>query len=127
MITDGAVRLTLPATDYERAKNFWGQQLGFEATDEDPGGIEYKAGQGTAFYVFPSSGKASGDHTQAAFEVSDLDATVADLRSRGVTFEEYDGPDLKTEDGIATMGPVRGAWFKDSEGNMIGVVEQANP
>jgi predicted enzyme related to lactoylglutathione lyase len=124
MITDAAVRLTLPASDYERAKRFWGEQLGFTAGEEDPGGIEYKAGQGTGFYVFPSSGKASGDHTQGAFEVSDLDATIADLRSRGVTFEEYDTPELKTENGIATQGDFRGAWFKDSEGNMIGVVEQ---
>ena len=126
MITSARVGLTLPAIDFERAKRFWGEQLGFEAGEEDPGGIEYKAGGGTNFYVFPSSGKASGDHTQASFEVADLDATVADLKGRGVILEEYNTPDLKTENGIATMGPLRGAWFKDSEGNLIAVVEEMN-
>ena len=125
MITSAKVGLTLPAIDYERAKRFWGEQLGFEAVEEDPGGIEYKAGEGTSFFVFPSSGKASGDHTQASFGVSDLDATVADMKARGVTFEEYDLPEFKTENSIASMGPLRGAWFKDSEGNLIGVVEES--
>jgi catechol 2,3-dioxygenase-like lactoylglutathione lyase family enzyme len=123
VITEATVYVTLPAADYDRARHFWGDQLGFEVESENPGGTSYKSGAGTSFLVFPSGGKASGDHTQAAFRVSDIEKAVADLQSRGVIFEDYDTPQLKTVNGIATTGPARGAWFKDSEGNMIGVVE----
>jgi len=55
--------------------------------------------------------------------VPDVAALVADLKSKGVVFEEYDWPGLKTIEGIATNGPHRSAWFKDSEGNLIGLMQ----
>jgi catechol 2,3-dioxygenase-like lactoylglutathione lyase family enzyme len=123
MITDAVVHVTLPASDYDRARRFWGEQVGFEVESEHPGGTVYKAGGGTHFLVFPSGGKASGDHTQAGFTVSDIESTVADLKGRGVIFEDYDMPGLKTENSIATTGEDRAAWFRDSEGNMVGVIQ----
>ena len=81
----------------------------------------YELSGGTGFAVFLSSGKASGTHTQLALEVPDVEAAVKDLRARGLKFEEYDSPELKTVNGVAEIGGTKVAWFKDSEGNLIAV------
>ena len=108
------------------------EQLGLEPVDERPGGLLYRCG-GCEFALFQSVGAASGEHTQMGWEVDDVDdvdAAVAELRARGVVFEEVDVPGLRTVDGIAEVegnypskGGVgeRAAWFKDSEGNLIGM------
>lgn len=74
-------------------------------------------------FVYPSQGTARGTHTQAGWLTSNIEAEVADLQSRGVVFEEYDLPGLKTVNGIATVGSDKTAWFKDSEGNLLVVVQ----
>ena len=113
----------LPAQDLERAKAFYRDKVGLTATQErDPmGGLLYELSDGTGFAVFLSSGKSSGTHTQLALEVPDLDAAVKDLRARGLKFEEYDSPGLKTKDGIAEIAGTKVAWFKDSEGNLVAI------
>ncbi|AKJ10599.1 glyoxalase [Streptomyces incarnatus] len=119
----------LPAGDLERARRFYADKLGLEPVDERPGGLLYQCG-GTDFVVFRSTGTSPGTFTQMAFEVDDLDAVVAELRRRGVVFEEVDLPGLRTQDGIAEIEGnylskgargERGAWFRDSEGNLLGV------
>ena len=112
---------TLPAQDLERAKAFYRDKLGLSPTLEAGFGLLYELAPGTGFGVFPSSGKASGTHTQMAIDVEDVEQAVKDLQARGVQFEEYDTPTLKTVDGIADMGGSKGAWFKDSEGNLIAI------
>jgi catechol 2,3-dioxygenase-like lactoylglutathione lyase family enzyme len=128
-LAGGKVANRLPAQDLERARRFYAEKLGLEPVEERPGGLLYRAGSGE-FALFESAGAPSGEHTQMGWEVDDLDAVVAELRERGVTFEEYDLPGLKTVDGIATVegnypskGAVgeRGAWFHDSEGNLLGI------
>jgi predicted enzyme related to lactoylglutathione lyase len=113
----------LPAQDLERAKAFYHDKLGLTPIQErDPmGGLLYELSGGTGFSVFLSSGKASGTHTQMALEVPDLDAAIKDFRARGLKFEEYDSPGLKTKDGIAEIAGTKVAWFKDSEGNLIAI------
>jgi 4-hydroxyphenylpyruvate dioxygenase-like putative hemolysin len=81
----------------------------------------YQMAGGTGFGVFRSGGTPSGTHTQMALEVPDVEQAVKDFRARGVKFEEYDSPMLKTVDGIADIGGTKAAWFKDSEGNVIGL------
>jgi catechol 2,3-dioxygenase-like lactoylglutathione lyase family enzyme len=128
MLSDGRVAPRLPAQDLERARAFYAEKLGLEPTEERPGGLRYQLGNGE-FVLFESAGAPSGEHTQMAVEVEDLESTVAELRSRGVVFEEYDFPGLTTTDGIADIegnypskgSGERGAWFRDSEGNMIGL------
>jgi catechol 2,3-dioxygenase-like lactoylglutathione lyase family enzyme len=128
MLKEGKVATRLPAQDLERARAFYADKLGLEPVEVRPGGMRYTCAAGE-FVVFQSTGASSGDHTQMAFEVDDLAGTVADLRSRGVTFEEYDTPGFTTVDGIADIDgnypskgtAERGAWFRDSEGNLIGV------
>jgi len=90
-------------------------RFGFEVLEETPAGTYYRAGDGTYFAVTRSSGAASGTHTQMGFRVADIVAEVAQLRDRGVVFEEYETP--KTVDGIATLPVGRSAWFKDPDGN----------
>lgn len=113
---------TLPAQDIERAKAFYAERLGLSPTSEDKVGVHFVVG-GTRFRLFRSGGTASGSHTQLALMVGDVKAQVSALRSRGLKFEEYDYPNLKTVDGIADLGYAKAAWFKDSEGNLLGIAE----
>lgn len=115
------VGTTLPAQDIARAKAFYRDKLGLTPTQEDALGLLYELDAGTGFGLFPSSGKPSGTHTQMAIEVEDVEQSVKDLQAKGVKFEEYDTPMLKTVNGVADMGGTKGAWFKDSEGNLIAV------
>jgi catechol 2,3-dioxygenase-like lactoylglutathione lyase family enzyme len=129
MLENSDVATRLPAKDLERARAFYAEKLGLEPVEERPGGLRYRCGN-SYFVLFTSAGAASGTHTQMGWEVDDIEAVVSALRSRGVVFEEYDLPGLTTVDGIADIegnypskGGVgeRGAWFHDSEGNLIGV------
>src|SRR5262245_52295401 len=129
MLRDSEVAARLPAQDLERAKKFYAEKLGLQPTEERHGGLRYRCGRGL-FSVFESAGRPSGEHTQLAWEVEDIEETVAELRARGVLFEEYDLPDMKTNNGIAEVKgnyPSRGgvgekaAWFRDSEGNLLGI------
>jgi catechol 2,3-dioxygenase-like lactoylglutathione lyase family enzyme len=128
MLKDGRVATRLPAQDLERARAFYTEKLGLEPAEEREGGLRYVCAGGE-FALFESAGAAAGDHTQMGWEVEDIEATARELRSRGVVFEEYDLPGLKTVDGIAEIegnypskgSGERGAWFRDSEGNMLGI------
>jgi catechol 2,3-dioxygenase-like lactoylglutathione lyase family enzyme len=111
----------MPAQDLDRARGFYADTLGLTPGEENPGAIAFSAGDGTQFTVFKTTGKPSGDHTQMGFTVDDIEAVVDDLRGRGVQFEEYEEP--KTNNGIADLGPVKAAYFHDSEGNLLGVVQ----
>ena len=114
---------TLPAQDIKRARKFYEETLGLTPYLETPdGGASYKTGN-TGFGVFPSSGKSSGDHTQIGLEIEDVKSTVSELKGRGVKFEDYDFPGLKTEGGILATEVMTGAWFKDSEGNLLGLIQ----
>jgi catechol 2,3-dioxygenase-like lactoylglutathione lyase family enzyme len=130
VLKNGRVAARLPAQDLERARVFYSEKLGLEPTEERQGGLRYVCAGGE-FALFESRGSAAGDHTQMGWEVEDIEATVRELRSRGVVFEEYDVPGLKMVDGIAEIEgnyPSKGtgeraAWFRDSEGNMLGIGE----
>jgi catechol 2,3-dioxygenase-like lactoylglutathione lyase family enzyme len=100
MLERSNVAARLPAQDLARAKSFYRDKLGLTPSEERPGGLRYQCGNGW-FSLFESAGVPSGNHTQLAWEVDDVDATVAQLRARGVLFEEYDLPGLKTVNGIA--------------------------
>ncbi len=116
------VGAALPAQDIKRARQFYEQKIGLKPSEETPdGGVMYVIGE-TGFSVFPSTGKASGDHTQMMFDVDDFDGTVRELKGVGVKLEEYDFPNFKTRDGIVDMPDgTKGAWFKDTEGNLVAI------
>lgn len=128
LLQNADVATRLPAQDLQRARAFYADKLGLEPVEERPGGLHYRCRSGH-FALFQSGGVASGTHTQMAFEVDDIEAVVAELRARGVVFEEVDVPGLRTVNGIADVDgnyPSKGigeraAWFRDSEGNLIGI------
>ena len=116
----------LPAQDLDRARAFYRDRLGLTPVEERDGGLRYVVASGE-FHLFLSTGKASGESTQVGFEVDDIDAVIAELRSRGVVFGEIDAPGFKVVDGIIEVegnypskgGGERGIFFHDSEGNLL--------
>ncbi len=115
----------IPAQDIKRARSFYEQKIGLKPGEEQPdGGAMYQTGE-TGFLIFPSMGKASGDHTQMAFEVEDVPSAVTELKSKGIMLEEYDYPEFKSQDGLVDMPDgTKGAWFKDTEGNLIALTQR---
>jgi tRNA-Thr(GGU) m(6)t(6)A37 methyltransferase TsaA len=131
----GRAATRLPAQDLGRARRFYSEKLGLEPSEERPGGLRYRMAAGE-FALFQSTGCPSGEHTQMGWEVDDLDEVVRDLRERGVVFEEYEVPGLTTVDGIAEVegnypskrsSGERAAWFRDSEGNLLGIGQPIRP
>jgi catechol 2,3-dioxygenase-like lactoylglutathione lyase family enzyme len=128
MLQSGAVAARLPAQDLERARRFYADKLGLEPAEERPGGLLYRCASGE-FALFQSAGSPSGSHTQMAWEVDDIEAAVAQLEARGVIFEQYDLPGLRTLKGLTEIPdnyPSKGVgeravWFKDSEGNLLAI------
>ena len=124
MLGDRRCGTMLPAGDFERAKQWYMDVLGMKPVYEDPSGAQYQAGGGTEFWLYPSQFAGTNQATALAFLAPDLSADIEELRSRGVTFEEYDLPGITTVDGVAEFpNGDRGAWFKDSEGNIIALFE----
>jgi|SRR5690606_1358802 len=123
MLTDASVYATIPARDFDRAKHFYKDTLGLQMVEESPEGASFLCGD-TQLYVYPTFSEEIAGHTLASWVVADLEAEMADLRDRGITFEEYDLPGFKTEGGIVEAGAERAAWFKDSEGNTLSINER---
>jgi catechol 2,3-dioxygenase-like lactoylglutathione lyase family enzyme len=119
MLSDSPVTAALPCSDLERAKGWYQDKLGLSSSTDDPGGAQYDCADGTRFVLFPSSGASDGSFTQVGFDVEDLEAEVAELKGRGVEFEEYEF----TVNAIADMDGDKSAWFKDSEGNLIALFQ----
>lgn len=121
MLSTSVVTPCLPAVDAARAKKFYTKSLGLKFIKDDvSGGMLFEAGQGSKIYVYPRAA-TKADHTAASFSVEDIAAEVKALKAKGVKFEEYNTDQIKTVDSIATWGPVKAAWFKDSEGNILGL------
>lgn len=129
LLPKATVGTSIPTQDIERAKAFYRDKLGLTPTDRGvpnpTGNVYYVLGDGTFLFLFESMGRPSGDHTQLAFEVGDLNAVVDELIGNGLVFEQYDYPDLKTDErGIVDFEDERAAWFKDSEGNLAVIVQR---
>jgi predicted enzyme related to lactoylglutathione lyase len=125
MLQQARVAAIVPVSDVEAAIRFYGDTLGLRLKERrsdlpENREAEFEAGDGTLL-VYESVGAGQSRHTVAGFRVDDIDAVVTGLRERGVVFEEYDLPDLKTEGGIAALGNVRAAWCKDPDGNILAV------
>jgi catechol 2,3-dioxygenase-like lactoylglutathione lyase family enzyme len=123
MLANSLAVTTVAVTDVDRAKRFYQEQVGLTLMDETPSGCWFGAGNGSRLTV--RRGQPNVGQTVAHFEVDDLEAVIADLTSRGIAFEEYETP--KTVNSIAQIGPARGAWFKDPDGNVLGLREGPRP
>jgi catechol 2,3-dioxygenase-like lactoylglutathione lyase family enzyme len=113
----------IPAADLARARKFYEDKLGFKPAREIAGGVIYEFGDHTACFMYPTSNAGTSKASQAFWQVENVESEVAELKARGVKFEEYDMPDLKTRGGIATAGGAKAAWFKDSEGNILAIIQ----
>lgn len=123
MLKDAPIVPYIPATDVRRARRFYEQKVGLVAREEFAGGVVYECGDRSWIYLYPTSNAGTSKASQAFWEVDDVEAEVADLKSRGVVFEDYDMPGLKTVNGVATGGGTKAAWFKDSEGNILAIIQ----
>lgn len=122
MLTNSPIRPTIPVVDLNRAKRFYETTLGLKPipknNDTTSGIVIFECGNSTLIELY-QRGPSKADHTVATFEVSNIEEEVNMLRGKGVNFEEYNMPEIKTQNGIATQGSVKAAWFKDSEGNIL--------
>jgi catechol 2,3-dioxygenase-like lactoylglutathione lyase family enzyme len=123
MLNDSPLYAVIPVSDLLEARRFYEEVLGIPPVRESETEILYRAGD-TRFAVYPSQGAGSARHTLGSFIVEHIEAVVAELRSRGVSFEEYDEPELRTVNGIARLGPDKVAYFKDPSGNILALVQE---
>ena len=124
MLRDHDVAATLAVTDMDAARSFYEGTLGLERVLEAPDGVVYSAGN-SRLMVYRSDFAGTNRATAATWAVGDeLESTVQDLRTKGVAFEHYDLPGTTRDGDIHEMGGMRGVWFKDPDGNIIGLVNQ---
>ena len=123
MLNNAPIVPYIPATNVARARAFYEQQVGLVPREEVAGGVVYECGKGSWIFLYPSAGAGTSQASQAFWQVEDVEAEVAALKTRGVVFEDYDMPGLKTVNGIADTGGTKAAWFKDSEGNIMALIQ----
>src|SRR2546429_9960893 len=122
MLTTAPIRAYIPVSNLQRARRFYEQTVGLEPGEEYGGGVIYTCG-GAEGFMYPTPNAGTSRASQAFWQVADVEREVAELKSRGVKFEEYDSPGMKMVNSIATAGGAKSAWFKDSEGNIMAVIQ----
>ena len=115
----------IPVKDVAKARQFYEQKLGFKPKEEVGHGVVYEFAEHTACFLYPTPNAGTSKASQAFWQVDDVEREVAELKSKGVKFEEYDMPGMKTENGIMTAGGAKSAWFKDPDGNIMAIVQDA--
>lgn len=123
MLTTAPIRAYIPASNVARARKFYEEVIGLKPKEDFAGGVIYECG-GTEVFLYPTSNAGTSKASQAFWQVSDVEAEVAELRARGLTFEEYDMPGIEMKNGIAVGGGAKTAWFKDTEGNILAISQR---
>jgi len=123
MLQNSPLYSYIPARDVERARAFYERTLGFKPKIEINGGVVYEFSKGTACFLYPTPNAGTSQASQAFWEVDDVEREVAELKARGVVFENYDMPGDKSPSGVVTAGGAKAAWFKDSEGNIMAIIQ----
>jgi len=117
----------IPVKDVVRARQFYEGKVGLKPKKEQAGGVVYEFGERTGCFLYPTPNAGTSRASQAFWQVDDIEREVAELKSRGVKFEEYDVPEMKTVNGIAVAGGAKSAWFKDTEGNIMALIQELSP
>lgn len=124
MLTDASVTTILPVINLNRAREFYETTLGLKPLGmKQDGKFEFATGNGAVVALFPKPGGTKADHTAISFQVRNILEAIGDLKKRGVVFEDYDLPGLKTVDHVCVLGAEKAAWFKDPEGNYLCIHE----
>jgi predicted enzyme related to lactoylglutathione lyase len=126
VLKNAAIVPYIPVSDVARARRFYEQKVGLRAKEEYAGGVIYECGEGSWVFMYPSAGAATSKASTAFWAVDDVEAEVRELKARGVVFEEYDTPGIKTVNSIATAGGAKTAWFKDTEGNILAMSQRVS-
>jgi predicted enzyme related to lactoylglutathione lyase len=113
----------IPVKDLARARQFYEQKVGLKPKEERVGGVIYEFADRTLCFMYPTPNAGSSTASQAFWQVDDVEREVTELKRRGVKFEEYRTPEIQTRDGIASPGDTKAAWFKDTEGNIMALIE----
>ncbi len=122
MLQNAPMYSYIPAKDVAWARKFYEQKLGFKPKQETAGGVVYEFARGTACFLYPTPNAGTSQASQAFWQVEDIEREVAELKARGVKFEKYDMPEMD-ENGISTAGGAKAAWFKDTEGNILALIQ----
>jgi predicted enzyme related to lactoylglutathione lyase len=122
MLQDAPMYSYIPAKDVPRARRFYEEKLRFKPKQETAGGVIYEFAKGTACFLYPTPNAGTSQASQAFWQVDDLEREMAELKARGVNFEKYDIPGMD-ENGISTAGGAKAAWFKDTEGNIMALIQ----
>jgi catechol 2,3-dioxygenase-like lactoylglutathione lyase family enzyme len=122
MLQDAPMYSYIPAKDVVRARKFYEEKLGFRPKQETAGGVVYEFGKETACFLYPTPNAGTSQASQAFWQVENIEREVAYLKSRGVKFEKYDMPEMD-ENGISIAGGAKAAWFKDTEGNIMALIQ----
>jgi predicted enzyme related to lactoylglutathione lyase len=123
MLSAAPIRAYIPVSNVARARKFYEETIGLKPKQEYAGGVIYECG-GAEVFMYPTSNAGTSKASQAFWQVADVEAEVADLKARGVKFEEYDMPGVTMKNSIATAGGAKTAWFKDPEGNILAVSQR---
>ena len=126
MLQTSPIYAYIPARDVARARRFYEQKLGLVPKQEIAGGVVYQFAERTACFLYPTPNAGTSQASQAFWQVADVEREVAELKGRGVEFEAYDVPGgEKSPSGVVTAGGAKAAWFKDSEGNIMAIIQDA--
>ena len=123
MLRNAPIRAYIPVSDVSRARKFYEDIVGLKPGEEYAGGVIYECG-GTEVFMYPTPNAGTSKASQAYWQVDDVEAEAAELKARGVKFEEYDMPGMTMKNSIATAGGAKTAWFKDTEGNILAVSQR---
>jgi predicted enzyme related to lactoylglutathione lyase len=123
MLQDSPMYAYIPAKDMARARQFYEQKVGLKPSQESNGGVVYEFGGGTACFLYPTPNAGTSQASQAFWSVADVDREIEALKARGVVFEVYDMPGEKSAAGAINAGGAKAAWFKDSEGNIMALIQ----
>jgi predicted enzyme related to lactoylglutathione lyase len=123
MLSKAPIRAYIPVSDVARARKFYEDTIGLRPKLEYAGGVIYECG-GAEVFMYPTPNAGTSKASQAFWQVEDVEREVADLKARGVKFEEYDMPGITMKNSIATGGGAKTAWFKDTEGNILAVSQR---
>ena len=123
MLRNAPIRAYIPASNIARARKFYEEIVGLLPKEEYAGGVIYECG-GASVFMYPTPNGGTSKASQAFWQVPDVEAEVAELKARGVKFEEYDMPGLTMKNSIVTAGGAKTAWFRDTEGNILAVSQR---
>ena len=123
MLQQSPLYAYIPARDLERARRFYEGRLGFVPKQESNGGVVYEFGGGTACFLYPTPNAGTSQASQAFWDVADVDKEIAELKARGVSFEDFDMPGERSPAGAVIAGGAKAAWSRDSEGNIMALIE----